>query len=190
VVAEDLLPFPTLVLLALAIGVAAALSAGNRLRLSLKPVLLTGSFITFFIFIGLVWIPVSAYFYIFYGDWFVLYSIDVRRIPSAVALVGFLLEGGIGVLGFLLGASLARTQRSSVGAAVIALCLAASGAVVFFYRERLSVIGSYAQYYGDFGLEPYRSSALMKSVLPMSVILFAGTVFLLIRLYFWRGRRS
>ncbi len=182
------MPLPTLAFLALASGLAAALAAGTQLRLSLRPVLLTGSFGVYLIFLSLLFVPVSVYFYMFHGDWFLLYLVDVRGIPSAVALIGFLLEGGIGVVGFMFGASLARSQRTTAGIASIAACLVASIAVAAVCHERLGVIGSFPQYHGDFGLQSYASSNVMKGSLPMGALLGVGTVFLIWRLRY-AGRR-
>ena len=48
----------------------------------------------------LLLLPVSLYFYVFHGDWFMLYTFDVRRVPSALALFGFAVELAVGLLGF------------------------------------------------------------------------------------------
>jgi hypothetical protein len=182
-------PFPTFLLLALAIGVAAALAAAERLRFNPRPVLLSGSFAVFAMFLGLLFVPVSAYFYIFHGDWFLLYLVDVQKIPSALALLFFVLEACMGVLGYLMGAALARSQNMATGAAIAGVCLAASVGVLFAFPGRLSVVGSYAQYHGDFGLASYTASAVVQGAVPMGGLLLAGTAFLLIRLRVKRKNR-
>lgn len=52
------------------------------------------------IFAGFLLLPLSAYFYLFHGDWFLLYRIDVSVIPSAVALLVFIFEFALGALGY------------------------------------------------------------------------------------------
>ena len=184
------MPFPTLMMLAFGIGVAAALSAAERLRFSPRPVLLTASFAVFVMFLGLLYIPVSAYFYLFHGDWFLLYLVDVQKIPSALALLFFALEACLGVLGYLLGATLARSQNVASGTAIAAGCLVASVGVLFAFPDRLSMVGSFAQYHGDFGLVGYRSSTVLQGAVPMGALLLAGTAFLLVRLRMGRKNRA
>lgn len=178
-----------LILLAFGIGVAAALSAAERLRFSPRPVLLSGSFAVFAMFMGLLFIPVSAYFYIFHGDWFLLYLMDVQKIPSAVALLFFVLEFCLGLLGYLLGAALARGQNVASGAVVVGACVVASIGVLFAFPDRLSLVGSYAQYHGDFGLVRYGASPVLQGAVPMGALLVAGTLFLLVRLRVNRKNR-
>jgi hypothetical protein len=146
--------------------------------MSIRPVLLTNSFFVFAIFVSLVLVPASVYFYVFHGDWFLLYSINVQKIPSAIALFVFFLEAGIGILGFVIGAILARGRRLSIGFVLIAASTVASIAAAFIFPERLSVVGSYAQYHGDFGLESYASSVVLKGSLAIGAILAIGIAFL------------
>ena len=94
------MPFTTLLLLGFGVGAAAALAGAAELRVSPRPVLLSDSFGAFVAFMLLLLVPVSVYFYVFHGDWFMLYTVDVRRIPSALALLGFALELAVGLLGF------------------------------------------------------------------------------------------
>lgn len=175
------MPLPTLVLIAFGVGVAAALLGGTELRLSPRHTVLTSCFKAYGLYLLLVLVPISVYFYVFHGDWFLLYAFDVRRIPSAVALVGFTAEAGVGVLGFLLGATFARNQRIGVGLAVIATATVGAFAVVALWPDRLSVVGTYAQYRGDFGLRSY-GGALMHAGVVMGALLAYATVFLLFRI--------
>jgi hypothetical protein len=175
------MPLPTLVFIAFGVGVAAALLGGSELRLSPRHAVLTSTFKAFALFLVFVLVPVSVYFYVFHGDWFLLYAFDMRRIPSAVALVGFMAEAGIGVLGFLLGAGFARNQRNGIGIAVVGASLIAALAVVALWPDRLSVVGTFAQYRGDFGLRSYGGS-LMQGTLVMGALLLYGAIFLLVRI--------
>ena len=175
------MPLPTLVFIAFGVGVAAALFGGSELRFSPRRALLTSTFKAYALFLMLVLMPVSIYFYVFHGDWFLLYAVDVRRVPSAIALLGFLVEVWIGVLGFSLGAALARAQRNSVGFGLVAASAIASASVIVLWPDRLSVVGTFAQYRGDFGLRTY-GGALMQAGLAMGALMAYGAAYLLVRI--------
>jgi hypothetical protein len=175
------MPLPTLVFLAFGVGTAAALLGGVELRLSPRPAMLTSTFKAYVLFLSFLLLPISVYFYIFHGDWFLLYAVDVRRVPSAVALLGFMGEGAFGMLGFTLGAALARTQRNGPGYGIVAASAVLAVAVVLIWPDRLSVVGTFAQYRGDFGLRAY-GGALMHAGLAMGLLLAYGATYLLIRI--------
>lgn len=175
------MPLPTLVFLAFGVGVSAALAAGHELRIQPRHALLTVSFKAFALFLALLLLPVSAYFYVFHGDWFLLYVVDVRRVPSALALAGLLLEGGIAVLGFLTGAALARAQRVGAGVAVVLVSVAGAAAVVLVWRDRLAEVGTFSQHRGDYGLHPY-GGALLQGGLALGGILLVGAAYLVARI--------
>ena len=80
---------PTLFCFAFAAGLATAVAARVELRVSPRTPLSTRSFRAFLLYALLLLIPISVYFYIFHGDWFLLYTLDVTRVPSAIALIGF-----------------------------------------------------------------------------------------------------
>ena len=175
------MPLPTLVFVAFGVGVAAALLGGSELRLSPRHALLTSTAKAYALFLVLVLLPVSVYFYVFQGDWFLLYAVDVRRVPSAVALLGFVAEAGFGVLGFSFGAVLARNQRPALGYAAVGMAVLCSVSILLLWPERLSVVGTLAQYRGDFGLRPY-GGALMEAGLAMGLLLAYATTYLLVRI--------
>lgn len=175
------MPLPTLVLFAYGIGVAAALAAGRELRFSPRHALLTASFKAFTLFVVLLLLPVSVYFYVFHGDWFLLYAVDVRRVPSAVALAGLLIEAALAVAGFVTGAALARGQRVGAGYAVVLTSVAAAAAVVLVWRDRLAVVGTFSQHRGDYGLHPY-GGTLLQGGAALGGILLVGAVYLVARI--------
>jgi uncharacterized membrane protein YuzA (DUF378 family) len=150
--------------------------------------MLTSSFKAYALFLSLLLLPISVYFYVFHGDWFLLYAVDVHHVPSAVALLGFMAEGGFGVLGFSLGAALARSQRNGLGYAVVGLAGLLSLSVIALWPERLAVVGTCAQYRGDFGLHAY-GGALMHAGLAMGLLLAYGATYLLVRIRS-AGRRA
>lgn len=184
------MPFPTFVFVAFACGIAAALAARVELKMSIRPVPLTNSFFVFVIFTSLVLVPSSVYFYVFHGDWFLLYAINVQKIPSAMAILVFFLEAGVGFFGFMIGSILARGQQLSAGYMLIAASVVASIAVVVLFSDRLAVVGTFAQYHGDFGLEAYRTSVLMKGSLATGTILIIGIVYLVTSLNNRHSRNS
>jgi hypothetical protein len=180
-------PLPTLVFTAFGIGLSAALLGAAELRISPRHALFSSAFRAFALFLVLLILPVSVYFYVFHGDWFLLYSVDVRRVPSALALLGFVAEAGIGVIGFMVGSAFARAQRMGVGYAIAAACVPLAVAVAFVWPERLRAVGTFAQYRGDFGLVPY-GGPLMQAGIAMGCVLAVGASFLLVRIRAARRR--
>lgn len=178
---------PTVLFLAIATGLAAALAGRAELKISSRHALLTRTSLAFLIFDFLVLIPSSAYFYVFHGDWFMLYLVDVQLIPSAVALIGFVLQGLLAVGGFALGASLVRSQRESSAVIVLAVSVLGAIAVCLAIMDRLATVGSYAQFHGNFGLVPFIGGPLLWGSLLMFAILVTGLSFLLVRV--WLGAR-
>lgn len=149
--------------------------------MSPRPALLSDSFAAFGAFMLLLLVPVSVYFYLFHGDWFMLYTVDVHTVPSGLVLLGFAAEVGLGLLGFFCAAVCVRSARMSWAIALIALCALAAFSVVLIVPERLRVMGSFRQYWGGFGLEPY-GGALFQGAVAMGAFLAFGTVYLLIRI--------
>ncbi|MDQ3036051.1 MAG: hypothetical protein M3Y87_26860 [Myxococcota bacterium] len=181
------MPLPTVLFVAFATGIAAAIAGRSELKISPRPALLTRSSLAFLIFDFLVLVPASAYFYVFHGDWFLLYTFDVGRIPSAIALVGFVLEGLLAAGGFALGAGLVRTQRETVAGVLIAASLVFGIGAAIAASDRLAVVGSFAQYRGNFGLVSFTDGPLLLGAITMSGIIATGMAFLLVRI--WMGAR-
>lgn len=149
--------------------------------MSPRPALLSDCFAAYGAFMLFLLLPVSAYFYLFHGDWFMLYTVDVRSLPSALVLLGVLAEAGLGVLGFFVAAVCVRNARIGWAFALAGTCAVAAVGVVFVVPERLRVIGSFRQYWGGFGLEPYGGS-LFQGALAMGSFLIYGAVYLLVRI--------
>ena len=178
------MPIPTLFLLAFASGVAAAIASRKELRVSPRPALLSRGFGALAIFLTLVVVPISVYFYVFHGDWSLLYLVDVRAIPSAAALLGFVVEGVFGAVGFMAGAALVRAQREALAGVLTGVVVALGAALVGLMRDRLAVVGSYAQYRGGFGLQPFADAPVLVGALSMGAIFAVGLAYLLVRLAF------
>lgn len=176
------MPLPLLLFLGIAIGIAAAAAGQVELRLSPRPPLLTASFSAFLTFVLLVFVPVSVYFYVFHGDWFLLYVVDTGHVPSAVALVGFALQAGIATLGFLLGSVLVRAQHSSIAYAASGVSVLVAVGIVPLTIDRLRVVGTFAQYHGSFGLLDYPETSLARGGAVMGMFVLVGAAFLLSKL--------
>ena len=184
-----IVPLPTLICLAFATGIIAALAGRVELRVSPRPALLTRSFLAYMVFSAFVLVPIAVYFYVFHGDWFLLYTIDVSKIPSALALVGFVVLAMIGAAGFMLGSTMVRSQRDTLGMLLAAVALAGAAGVGILARDRLSVVGTFAQYEGRFGLEDFSEGPLVQGAALMGGILLVGILALVVRLHV-SGRRG
>lgn len=180
-------PLPTVLSLAFLTGILSALAGRSEIKLSPRHPLLTRAFGALAIFTVCVMIPVSVYFYVFHGDWFLLYLVDVRDVPSALALIGFVLEGALAAGGFAVGAALLRSQREAAAGAVAGLALLVAIGVPLLLRDRLSRVGSFSQYEGGFGLVDYTAGPIFAGGLLMGAILVLAMGFLLGRL--WVGER-
>lgn len=176
------MPLPTLVLLGFASGIGAAIAARAELHESPHPAMLTRPFWAFALFAGFVLIPVSAYFYVFHGDWFLLYRVDVSAIPSAIALLLFAAVGAIGALGFLAGAVLVRSKKADLASALVALVTVLALAPIVQFRRELAVVGTYRQFHRGYGLVSLAETSLYPGIVFMSVAFVAGLAFLLVRL--------
>ncbi|MCA9579529.1 MAG: hypothetical protein R3B40_11460 [Polyangiales bacterium] len=182
------MPLPSLLCFVFAAGVALALAGRSEIRVSPRPVLLTTSAMALVLYATLLVVPVGIYFYVLYGDWFLLYTVDVQRIPSALALVGFVILVGVGLLGFAAGASLARAQRDAVSGALLVASLVATAALALGWRERLSVVGTYAQFTRGFGLTDFTAGSLLPSAWVMTIILAVGLLATVGRVLWGRRR--
>jgi len=182
------LPLPTQLLLTFSSGLLAALAARSDLRVSPKPAGASQAFVAYLLYALLVVLPTSIYFYVFHGDWYLLYSIDTNKVPSAVALLGGLCQVGLGAVGFLFGASLIRAQRDQWAGAAVGGGVSIALGLLVLVRQRLAWVGTYAQYHGDFGLKPYGETVL-NGTLCMGGWLVAGLILLVYRLG-WSAKRS
>ena len=182
------MPLPSLVCFVFASGLAFALAGRAEIRVSPRPALLTASAGATAAFCTLLVVPVGAFLYVFHGDWFVAYGVDVARVPSAIALVGFVLLIGEGLFAFWVGAALARAQRDAVGGALFTSALVACAAASFVLRHRLQRVGNHAQFTRGFGLRDFGEGALAPTVWTLTAILVIGLVLSTARVFL--GRRG
>lgn len=182
------MPLPLLLTLAFAAGSLAAWSGQAELKISPRRAFLTQTFGAFMVFQGLVVLPIATYFFVFHGDWFILYAFDVRRIPSALALIGLVLVSGVGCLGFFAGSTCVRSQKSQWAVLCAVLAVIVGGVLVATFRDRLAIVGTYPQYVGAFGLTPFAHGALFQGAVVMGVLLVAAVVMLCVRIHLGHRR--
>jgi hypothetical protein len=158
-------PLPMSLLVAFALGAAFALAAKTELARHDGSLFSSRAAAVVVAFALLVFVPVTAYFAAFHGDWAYLYLVPWQSVPSAVDLALVLASGGLVIAGFAAGAPAARAP--SVRSIAILAGAPVGLALVLFaaFARRLMVSGSYAQYHGAFGTEPITSSALGRGVL-------------------------
>jgi hypothetical protein len=165
------------------LGAAFAWIAGPALARGDRPLALTPAFGIVAAFAGLVWLPALGYFVAFHCDWSYLYLAPPH--PSAVDLALALVASGCVLAGFVVSARPARNRRPRpvLAAALAPAALAVIGVLGSF--RRLLVDASYAQYHGDFGIEPVGSTVLGKAVAVMAALVVgavAWTIYSLDRL--------
>ena len=183
------MPIPILAFLTLSVGAAAAVVARYELRATPRPVALTRGFQAYLIFGCLILGPLSGYFYYFHGDWSLLYVLDTDRVPSAIALMAIVgqITAGAGV--YYVAAAALRSHRDGVALAIVAAGVVGGGLVFLAARARIAVVGTFAQYHGDFGLQPYEETSALMGGIVMGLLLTLATAALLGRIY-WAGRST
>ena len=176
------MPLFFLLFIAFATGALAAYAGRDEIRHSSEPMWRADSFLAYATFVGLVLVPTAIYFYVFHGDWFLLYWVNTGRAPWVWGLLAAMLLGGAALGGFSLGAALCRGSRDAaarrlgVVAAVLAL------GVWPLAWQRLSQVGTHRQYDRDYGLIPYLESPAFHSGLAMLVVAAATFAWLTVRI--------
>jgi len=128
-------------------------------------------------------LPVTIYFYVFHGDWFLTYFISSGEIPSAVALVGFLIQIGLGAVGFWLGLRLVRSEQRSLGWMCGGVVCALLLAIFWMIQRRVRWVGSYEQYQGKYGLVFFGENAgLVWGAVILGLLLVVGYGYLILHL--------
>jgi len=128
-------------------------------------------FLAHAMFFGFVLLPTVMYFYVFHGDWFLLYSVDTARAPWAWGILTILLLLGAASLGFGIATGLCRASRDAGARRLAIAALVIAFAVWPLGWNRLSVVGSYRQFTRDYGLTTFFSSPAFHSGLVMLIIM-------------------
>jgi len=169
-------------------GIIASLSSRAELRGTPRPALATVGFRAFVVYVLLVLVPSTVYFYAFHGDWFLLYLLDASTVPSAIGLLLFVVEALVSAVGFASGAHLVRMQRETLAVAIAVLTSILGAGLLLVLRERVATVGTYAQFHGAFGLKPWIESPLLPAVVLFATLIVVGLVHSCVRTH-WGGRR-
>ncbi len=164
------MPFPSLCCFAFCTGLLASLAGRAEVLTAGDRWWASETFSVFAVFMGLVLVPVTSYFYAFHGDWFLLYLASTGSVISSLGLfiVGLVLSSAVG--GFALGSKLCRLEQTGQ---LWMIAAGAIGAAFFFFLiawPRATVVGSKVQFAKDFGLNPYWGSAAAWSGLWMTLV--------------------
>lgn len=139
--------------------------------------ILTRSFAFALAFSLLVFLPSIGYFLVFEPAWSYLYTVEGARRFAALNFLTLGATVSSVPLGFVLAVPHARAQRgaSLVRLAVTPLVLSLTIALVA--GKRLAVRATYAQFHGDFGVEPLAGSSLGWAVLWSTLVTSAAAVY-------------
>lgn len=173
------MPLPVSLLVAFALGAAFALASKAELARHDGPLLTSRAAGVVAAFALLVFMPVTAYFAVFHGDWAYLYFIAWRSVPSAVDMALVLGAGACVIAGFAAGVPAARAHATRGSATLIGAPLVVAILVLATCARRLMVSATYAQFHGAFGVEPVAATSLGKGILWSALALVAGVVWTL-----------
>lgn len=180
---------PLAICLTYVAGVIVSLASRAELRGTPRPSVATSAFRAFMAYTALVLVPATVYFYVFHGDWFLLYLLDSSRIPSAVALLLFVLQASVGAFGFASGAHLVRMQRDNLAIVIAVLVLLLGVGILAVARARVVTVGSFAQFHGSFGLETWTETPILPAMVLFGTLLVVGLVHCCARIH-WGARRA
>lgn len=176
------MPLLFLLFIAIATGALSAHAGRDEVRHSSEPVWRMEAFLAYALFVALVLVPTAAYFYVFHGDWFLLYWVNTSRAPWVWGLLSVLLLLGAAAIGFRIGAAFCRASRD-LAARRIAIAAVFIGLAVWpLAWSRISVVGSERQFARDYGLVAFFASPASQSGLAMLLILGAAFAWMLIRI--------
>ncbi|MBT8469399.1 MAG: hypothetical protein KJN97_11690 [Deltaproteobacteria bacterium] len=165
------MPLLFLLLIAIATGALSAHAGRDELRQSSDPVWRMETFLAYVLFVAFVLLPTAIYFYVFHGDWFLLYWVDTARAPWFWGLLCGLLLLGAASLGFRVGLALSRSSRDLVARRISLGTIFIAVAAWPLAWSRLSVVGSYRQFTRDYGLIPFFASPAFYSGLAMVLVI-------------------
>jgi hypothetical protein len=161
-----------------ALGLAIAWCDQRELRASPRSVPWTRGFQALAAHELLLGVPSLTWLLLRYPDWMVGYTLHAATLPSALGLVVSLAAGALGLGGFSLGAWLLRSQRGRWVPALCAGALFVAVGILAAAASRVSVVGSYVQYRGGFGIEPLGGSRLAGSLGLLGFLLAASALHL------------
>ena len=168
--------------MAFATGARAAYAGRDEIRHSSEAMWRAESFLAYVSFFVLVLLPTTLYFYVFHGDWFLLYWVNTGRAPWVWGPLAVLLMSVAGLGGFSVAAALCRGSRDSA-ARRLGVLMAIIGVGVWpLAWERLSRVGTFRQYDRDYGLVSYFESPAFYSGLAMLVVAAGAFAWVAVRI--------
>lgn len=125
----------------------------------------------------IVYAPASAYVLALSPDWALSYMIDSRLVPRSIDALLALACALAPALGHALTTRLgAQSTNARIRLALVPLAVLA--ALLAVGARRLSIHATFAQYHGDFGVQPVAGSPLGWALLWMAVVLTGAVVWL------------
>jgi hypothetical protein len=176
------LPLVFLLFTTFASGISAAHAGRDEVRLSPEPIWRMETFSAYALFVALVLLPTTIYFYAFHGDWFLMYSVDTGAAPWLWGIVAILAMLASAAAGFRLGVAFCRASRALAVRRAVTGALLIGVSVWPLAWNRLSAVGSYRQFARDYGLIPFFRSAACYSGLALLVIGLAAFVWVITRI--------
>lgn len=176
------MPLFFLLFIAFATGAFSAYAGRDELRHSSEAMWRADSFLAYALFAALVLLPTAVYFYVFQGDWFLLYWINTGSAPWVWGLLAGLLVLAASLAGFSLGAALCRRSRDAAARRLGATGVILGLAIWPLTWSRLAFVGTHRQFARDYGLTAYFSSAVFYSGLAMLLVLTIAFVWLAVRI--------
>jgi len=171
---------PVDVLLCVVFGVTSALASRVQLRLSSQPWFSTRYFASLATFLLMVVMPSTAYRYFFHPDWATMYAFEASRATGLFAVVTLLIGLGAGVGAFWLGSYCCRERKDWILLVVLGVAVAALALIAALGSARIGQVGTYAQWVGEFGLQPLGATDVLPELLISVVALAVGWLYLLV----------
>lgn len=161
-------------LVGFSIGILFSWAAGEELTRTPGSLGSTRSLLLVVLFGFLIYGPLAGYFLAYATDWSVAYLFDGRRLPSALMLLGMVLNIAIVPAGFAVGASQVRQRKLVALLPLAAVPLAVGALGVALLARRLSLYGTYAQVDRGGSAAPLPGSPVGYAVLWFLLCLLAG----------------
>ncbi|HEX4338028.1 MAG TPA: hypothetical protein VH062_19095 [Polyangiaceae bacterium] len=131
------------------------------------------------LFGAFVFAPACGYFQAFFPDWSYAYWLDALERPVAIDLALVVVDAVSVPLGLALFARSAASRRTGALARGIAIPSFVAGLALIAMLPRLRIVGTYAEFHGDFGTEPLTGSPVGYALIWMIGIVAAAATWTL-----------
>jgi hypothetical protein len=167
-------PLPVSPFVGFLLGVSFAWAARKNLSKVDGPLLLARPVVVAAAFAAFVYGPLCGYFAAFHGDWAYLYIVDWEKVPSALDLAFVLAASAAVPLGTIAAWSAARGRRLNAVARIAVVPATVTLGLLAWGAKRLAVSATYAQFHGDFGVQPIAASTLGRGLLWTAIVATVG----------------